>query len=45
MCIKYITYIFSITIRPHVCESWHIIKPKKNEKIIQCPLVKSPPFY
>jgi hypothetical protein len=21
MCIKYITYIFSITIRPHVCES------------------------
>jgi hypothetical protein len=32
MCIKYITYIFSTAIRPHVCGSWHITKPKKNEK-------------
>ncbi len=32
MCIKYITYIFSMAINPYVCGSWHIIKPKKNEK-------------
>jgi hypothetical protein len=40
----YITYIFSMTIRPHDCGSWHIIKPKKNERIILCPLIKSSPF-
>ncbi len=32
MCIKYVTYIFSMAIGPHVCGSWNITKPKKNEK-------------
>jgi hypothetical protein len=32
MCIKYITYTFSTTIRLHVCGSWHNTKPKKKEK-------------
>jgi hypothetical protein len=44
MCIKYMTYIFSMAIGPHVCGSWHITKPNKNEKIIQCPPIKSSPF-
>jgi hypothetical protein len=37
-------YIFSMAIGLHVCDSWHITKPKKNEKIILCPLIKSSPF-
>jgi hypothetical protein len=37
----YIMYIFSMTIKSHVCDSWHIIKSKKNEKIILCPPIKS----
>ncbi len=45
MCIKYIMYIFSMTIGPHVCDSSHITKPKKNEKIMQCPFIKSPFFF
>jgi hypothetical protein len=45
LCIKYVTYIFSMAIRPHVCGSSHITKPKKNEKLIQCPPIKSPPFF
>ncbi len=45
LCIKYVTYIFSMAIRPHVCGSSHITKPKKNEKWIQCPSIKSPPFF
>jgi hypothetical protein len=32
MCIKYIMYIFSMAIRPHVYGSLHITKPKENEK-------------
>jgi hypothetical protein len=40
---KYITYIFSTTIRLHDCGSWHITKPKKNEKKT-CPLIKYFPF-
>jgi hypothetical protein len=31
---------FSMLIGPHVYRSWHITKPKKNEKIIQCSLIK-----
>jgi hypothetical protein len=34
-----------MAIRPHVCGSSHITKPKKNEKWIQCPSIKSPPFF
>ncbi len=41
MCIKYIMYIFSTAIGPHVCDSLHITKLEKNEKIIQCPPIKS----
>jgi hypothetical protein len=33
-----------MAIGPHVYGSWHITKPKKNEKIIQCPPIKSFPF-
>jgi hypothetical protein len=44
MCIKYMMYIFSTTIGPHVYGSRHITKLKKNEKIIQCPPIKSYPF-
>jgi hypothetical protein len=44
MCMKYIMYIFSTTIGLHVCDSWHITKPNKNEKIIQCSLIKFSPF-
>ncbi len=40
----YMMYIFSTTIR-HVCGLWHITKPKKNEKIIQCPPIKFLPFF
>ncbi len=29
--IKYITYNFSIAIRPHVCGSWNITQKKKIE--------------
>jgi hypothetical protein len=29
----------------HVCGSKHITKPNKNEKKIQCPPIKSPPFF
>jgi len=32
MCIKYITYIFSMTIGTYVCDSWHITKLKKMKK-------------
>ncbi len=32
ICIKYIMYIFWTTIGPHAFGSWHITKPKKNEK-------------
>jgi hypothetical protein len=34
MYIYYITYKFSIAIRPHVCGSWNITKQKKIEKIM-----------
>jgi hypothetical protein len=34
-----------MAIEPHVHGSWHITKPKKNEKIIQCPPIKSPFFF
>jgi hypothetical protein len=44
MYIQYIIYNFPITIGPHVCGSWNINKQKKNEKIMQCPFIKSPPF-
>jgi hypothetical protein len=33
-CIKYIMYISLMAIRFHVYGSWHITKPKKNEKLI-----------
>ncbi len=45
MCIKYVTYIFSTAIGRHICGLWHITKPKKNEKIIQCPPIKYFPFF
>jgi hypothetical protein len=41
MYIKYVIYIVSIAIGLHVCGSWGIIKQKKNEKIMQCPTIKS----
>ncbi len=44
MCIKYIMYIFLMAIDLHVYGSWHITKPKKNEKMIQCPPMKSSLF-
>jgi hypothetical protein len=34
-----------MAIGPYVCGSWHITKPKKNEKIIKCSPLKSPPFF
>jgi hypothetical protein len=45
MYIQYITHSFSTAIRPHVCDSWNITKDNKIEKIIQCPSIKSPPFW
>jgi hypothetical protein len=45
MYTKYIIYSFSMTIRPHVYDSWNIIKQKKFEKIMQYPFIKSPPFW
>ncbi len=45
MYIQYITYNFSTAIGPHVCDSWNITKQKKIEKIMQCPLIKSPPLW
>jgi hypothetical protein len=45
MYVEYITYNFSKTIRPHVYDSWNITKQKKIEKIMQCPSIKSPPFW
>jgi len=41
MYIQYITYSFSMAIGPHVCGSWNITKQKKNERIMQCPFIKS----
>ncbi len=32
MYIKDITYIISMAIKPHVCDSWNITKQKKIEK-------------
>ncbi len=40
MYVQYVTYSFSMTIRPHVCCSWNITKQKKIEKIMQCPCYK-----
>jgi hypothetical protein len=34
-----------MAIGPHVCGSWKTIKQKKIEKIMQCPSIKSPPFW
>jgi hypothetical protein len=45
MYIYYITYSFSIAIRPHVCGSQNIIKQKKIEKIMQFPSIKSTPLW
>jgi hypothetical protein len=45
MYIKYITYRFSTTTGPHVCDSWNITKQKKIEKIIQYPFIKSSPLW
>jgi hypothetical protein len=45
MYIEYITYSFSTAIGPHVCDSWNITEQKKTKKIIQCPSIKSPPFW
>jgi hypothetical protein len=42
MYIEYITYNFSLVIRPHVYDSWNITKQKKIEKLMQCPSIKSP---
>ncbi len=44
MYIEYITYNFSMTMGPHVCDSWNISKQKEIKKIMQCPFIKSPPF-
>jgi hypothetical protein len=44
MCIQYIMYIFSMATGLHVCGAWHITKPNKKEKKIQCPPIKSSPF-
>jgi hypothetical protein len=45
MCIEYIITNFSTTIGPHVCGSWNITKQNNIEKIMQCPFIKSPPFW
>jgi hypothetical protein len=45
MYTEYIHYMFSITIGPHVYDSWNIIKQKEIEKIMQCPSIKSPPLW
>jgi hypothetical protein len=42
---KYITYSFSMTIGPHVCDSWNITKQREIKKITQCPFIKSLLFY
>jgi hypothetical protein len=45
MYTKYLTYNFLAAIGPHVYDSWNITKKKKIEKIMQCPSLKSPPFW
>jgi hypothetical protein len=45
MYTKYIIYNFLATIGPHVYDSWNITKKNKIEKIMQCPSIKSPPFW
>jgi hypothetical protein len=45
MYTKYITYKFSKAIGPHVCDSWNITKQKEIEKIMQMPIMKSPPLW
>jgi len=42
---QYITYNFSMAIGLHVWYSWNITKQKKIEKIMQCPSIKSLPFW
>jgi hypothetical protein len=41
MYTQYKTYSFSMTIRPHACDSWNITKQKEIEKIMQCLSIKS----
>jgi hypothetical protein len=45
MYTKYITYIFSMAIGPHVCDSWNITKQNEIEKIMQCRSIKSPSIW
>jgi hypothetical protein len=45
MYTKYITHSFSMAIRLHFYDSSYITKQKKIEKIMQCPSMKSPPFW
>jgi hypothetical protein len=45
MYIEYITYSFSMAIRPHVYDSWNITKQNHFEKIMQCPSIKSLPLW
>jgi hypothetical protein len=44
MYTKYIIYIFSMAIRPHVLCSWNIIKQIIIIIIMQFPFIKFPPF-
>jgi hypothetical protein len=41
MYIKYVNYILSMAIKPHVCDSWNITKQKKNV----FSSLKSPPLW
>jgi len=45
MYTQYITYKFSMAMRPHVCDSWNITKQKEIEKIMQWPSIKSPSLW
>jgi hypothetical protein len=45
MYTQYITNIFSMATRSHVCDLWNITKQKEIGKIMQCPSIKSPSLW
>jgi hypothetical protein len=45
MYTQYITNIFSMATRPHVCDLWNITKQKEIGKIMQCPSIKFPSLW